>query len=255
MDADGNIYFGSGSGKLFCLSSEGELRWTYKCIDEGRNDLNSSPALGEFGIIIAGESGSICFIPYDYPLTAAGKNDPRAAVGQGEELPDDGDFLVYTTPFGGVEAKDVIEIKRNEPLNFSLFVRKEGDTVHSALDAKHIIIEFSGEQKFQYNLGPRGSYLTIIPQEEWAGEELKLRIRTKYRADKKRFGLYFFGGKKSEYVEFDYTIKIEDTGALSLPLDDSSVFEIARLSCPYPTMLPSYNQIGLLYCRYCRAKW
>src|SRR5262249_2158979 len=73
IDGDGHVYFGSGEGKLFVLNADGTLRWSLQLIDGTRDDLNASPALGTDAIVIAGESGEVFSVPYDYCL---GATDP-----------------------------------------------------------------------------------------------------------------------------------------------------------------------------------
>jgi outer membrane protein assembly factor BamB len=46
IDADGNVYVGSGDGRLVVLNADGRLHWAIRLIDDLRDDLNSSPALG-----------------------------------------------------------------------------------------------------------------------------------------------------------------------------------------------------------------
>ncbi|MHA1855755.1 MAG: outer membrane protein assembly factor BamB family protein [Promethearchaeota archaeon] len=46
IDGNDTIYVGSGEGKLFAINPDGTLRWAYQLIDQNRNDLNASPALG-----------------------------------------------------------------------------------------------------------------------------------------------------------------------------------------------------------------
>ena len=102
IDGDGNAYLGSGEGKLFVLNPDGTLRWAIQLIDEDRNDLNASPALGLEAIYLAGESGEVFSIPYDYCLRAD-LDDDRCVTDTGEQLPASGVQLVYTDRFGGLE--------------------------------------------------------------------------------------------------------------------------------------------------------
>src|SRR6185369_2034317 len=89
IDGDGHIYFGAGDGRLYVLNSDGTLRWSMQLIDAARDDLNASPALGADAILIAGESGEVFSIPYDYCLRPEASGDNRCRTG-GEDLPDDG---------------------------------------------------------------------------------------------------------------------------------------------------------------------
>ena len=70
VDGDDNVYFGSGDGRLYVLNKDGTLRWSMQLIDDDRNDLNSSPALGKDAIYLGGESGEVFSVPYDYCLRA-----------------------------------------------------------------------------------------------------------------------------------------------------------------------------------------
>ena len=103
MDGADNTYFGGGDGRLYSVNPDGTLRWSYQLITDDRNDLNGSPALGFDGIYIAGESGEMFQVPYDYPLSAAGKTDPPTHIGS-ENMPSDGAHLIYTNSFGAMNS-------------------------------------------------------------------------------------------------------------------------------------------------------
>ena len=68
IGGDGTIYFGAGDGRLYAINADGTRRWSFDTSSGDRNDLNSSPALGEHAIYIAGEDGNLWSIPYDYCL-------------------------------------------------------------------------------------------------------------------------------------------------------------------------------------------
>lgn len=254
VDGDDNIYVGSGEGRLFCINPDGTLRWSYLCIDENRNDLNSSPALGYKGVYIAGENGGVFFVPWDYPLTPAGRNDPRCDVGPGEKLPAEGAFMVFTERFGGltVDAPEVVDA--NQPLAFTLFVREKGDTVKTAIDPDSIKISISGNPSFRTDISANRQFLVLTPQETWTSKEggkISVSLEGKYITGMRRIGLKFFGGKAdgSYQQNFDFRIPAFNSGKMPYysPERDggrSTVFELSRLAAPNPTMLPSWNQIG-----------
>ncbi|MBE7439966.1 MAG: PQQ-like beta-propeller repeat protein [Spirochaetales bacterium] len=254
IDGNGIIYVGSGEGKLFAINPDGKLRWAYQCIQEDRNDLNGSPGLGHDGIYIAGENGGIFFVPYDYPLTPAGRRDPRSTIGPGEILPAEGVFMVWTTPFGGLPVEPPEEIAANEPLTFTLFVRKNGDTVLSALDAESLQVSLSGDPKTLVQVAANRRFVTIVPQEKWIGPEggaLSVTLKGDYITDLSRFGLKFFGGRKGGSYEKTFTFNVGARNSGDMPYqipartgDPSTVLELSRLAAPNPTMLPSWNQIG-----------
>ncbi len=251
---DGNdiIYVGSGEGRLYALNPDGTLRWSYLCIDEDRNDLNSSPALGPDGIYIGGENGGVFFIPYDYPLHNA-STDSKCCITKGEILPDNGVFLLYTDKFGKLSIQPPSHIDANQPLAFTLIVRNNGDTIKSAIDRDSLRVTVSGNPPHRTYVSANKQFLILTPQETWIdhnGGTLTITINGQYIASMHRFGLKFFGGRKSGSFNVTYTFAIAPyKGSLPYkhpqsPGDTQTVFEFKRLSAPNPTMLPSWNQIG-----------
>ncbi len=253
---DGNdlIYVGSGEGRLFCLNPDGTLRWAYRCIDEERNDLNSSPALGKTGVFIAGENGGVFFVPYDYPLGPAGKKDPRSTLGPGEALPPEGAYMIYTANFGGLLVAPPRSIDANQPLAFSLFVRKQGDTINAVIDRESLRVSVTGNPKMDVKVSADGHFFMMTPRETWTGPDggaMTVSIKGDYTSDLHRFGLKFFGGKKGGSFDVSYRFAVpqyrDGTQPYRVPAsagDPSTVFEFKRYAAPNPVMLPSWNQIG-----------
>jgi len=254
IDGNDYIYFGAGDGRLYCLTSDGKLRWGYQLVINDRNDMNGSPGLGKQGIYIAGQSGDIFFMPYDYPLTQRGKKDPRTIISKGEDLPDNGAFLLYTTGFGSLQIKTPGKIRANEPMAFTLFVRKNGDTVKSIIDDKSLKVSITGGEKGKTDTSANSQFVTIMPQEMWAGPAggtLTVNIKGDYKIDPSRFGLKFFGGKTGGTFDKTYTFKVLPRSGGASPYkvpvktgDPSSIIELSRMAPSTPSMLPSYNQIG-----------
>ena len=261
VDAKDQIYFGSGEGRLYCINRDGSFRWAYQCIDGDRNDLNGSPALGNHGICIAGENGGIFFIPYDYPLTQAGQQDKRSVLTSEITLPRDGSHFFYVNKFGSLlnELPEIIDA--NDPIMLTHMVREDDKTLLSAIDIKSLKVSFANDRQARVNVSANRKFITLIPKETWTGPEggiLDIHIQCDFITRLKRLGLKFFGGKKTNYHVGRFKFQVAPykgikTGSDSLPFpydipkkpgDLSTVFEISRLSCPSPTMLPSYNQIG-----------
>lgn len=253
VDGQDNIYIGSGEGRLFCIDKSGELKWAYRCISEDRNDLNSSPALGKEGVYIAGENGGIFYIPYDYPLSEAGKKDPRCTQGPGEDLPSDGNLLVYTTEFGALKLKTPESINANDSITLTLFVRKNGDTYHSKIDKDNISVIVKNNSPL-VKVSADGKFVTIIPQEKWIPDEngnIDIKISGAIIQKMKRFGLVFWGGNDDTEYEKNFIFKINNQKKSKIPYsiptkagDLATMFELSRLAAPNPTLLPSWNQIG-----------
>jgi outer membrane protein assembly factor BamB len=252
VDGHDNIYFGNGEGKLYCVNPDGTLRWSYQAITADRNDLNGSPALGFNGVYIAGESGEVFFVPYDYPLTEAGQKDERCHTG-GEAMPPDGANLIFTTSFGALKLDPPEAIDANEPLTFSLVVRQNGDNLLSAFDRDSVQVEVAGNQNYRVEVGATDRFVNIVPVEAWlpnADGKLTLTVTADYKTRLSRFGLKFFGGRRTGRFSQTFTFALNDKPGVENPFlaaaqdGQQSVLEIHRLSVPTPSILPSYNQIG-----------
>ncbi len=261
VDAKDHIYFGSGEGRLYCLNKEGSFRWAYQCIDGDRNDLNGSPALGNHGIYIAGENGAIFFVPYDYPLTTVGQKDKRSVLTSEITLPKNGSHFFYVDKFGSLLNKVPEIIDANDPIMLTHTVRKDNKTLLSAVDIKSLKVSFGKKIHARVNVSANRKFITLIPKETWTGPEgglLTIRIQCDLITRLRRFGLKFFGGRKTNSHEGEFKFQVAPYKKLAngpdkitmpydipkTPTDPSTVFEISRLCCPSPTMLPSYNQIG-----------
>lgn len=254
VDGQDRIYVGSGEGKLYSLNSDGTLRWSFACIKGKRNDLNSSPALGKENIVIAGESGEIFSIPYDYCLNPRGRRDERCRLGPGEQLPRQGEFLYTVSRFGNLQLTAPRSIKAHQPLTFFLLVRDKGDTLLTLLDKESLEITTNAKQAPSVNISADKKFITVIPNGKWtppAGGELKLEIKGAYRVDPYRLGLKMFGADKGGSYRQTFRFKVAPYPSKNPPpirtgqaRGGNSVFELGRLAAPLPTILPSYNQIG-----------
>ncbi len=250
IDAAGNIYVGSGEGRLFVLNPDGSLHWSIKLIDDSRDDLNSSPALGPYGVVIAGENGGVFGVPYEYCLRP-GLSDDRCTIGPGESLPDSGTFLFYTSRFGRLQPEAPERIDANQSLTFSLTVREAGDTVLAVLDSSSVEVTIEPAAEVLAAVSGDRKFLTVIPRTGFAPGEMSIRMRGDYLVDLEREGLRFLGGRVGG--SFDQTLRFEVEGPsdseLPLPVpaqpgDPAGVWQLFRLAAPLPTILPSYNQIG-----------
>lgn len=254
IDADDNIYVGSGQGRLFVLNPDGTLRWSMQLIEDERNDLNASPALGREAVYIAGESGEIFSVPYDYCLRDEASGDTRCAVGPGEDLPSDGVELLYTTQLGAPVGEAPSAVDANQTLAFSLYVREAGDTLLALLDSGNLTVTAEPAADLQVEVSGDRRFLTVFPTEPLvadAGGKVTLRIQGQYLVDPDRDGLAFSGGTVGGTFDETFTFDVREAEpspfAMQVPAapgDPSAVWEIYRLAAPMPTIMPSYNQIG-----------
>jgi len=256
VDAEGNIYVGTGGGQLLVLTKDGQRRFAITLIDQDRNDMNSSPALGFNAAVLGGEDGNIYSVPYDYCLHAPGLSDPRC-VGPGEStLPDDGVFLWYTTPFGTPTPNPPTQIDANDALAFSLYVRQGGHTQVALIDSSSISVQVTPSPAIAPVVTVSGDrrFLTVVPQTPFVADDagtVTIDIAGQYLQNMARTGLVLSGGSPagsfSEHLQV--TLSAAQSWAFPLPIpqqpgDSAGVWEMYRLAAPLPTILPSYNQIG-----------
>jgi len=254
IDGDGNIYFGSGEGRLFVLNPDGTLRWSMRLIDDARDDLNASPALGRDSVVIAGENGTVHSVPYDYCLRSAAAADGRCRVGMGEDLPADGVFLVYTTSFGRLLFAPPAAVEANQALTFSLLVRAGGDTRLALIDSASVAVTFDPLTDARVDVSGDRKFITVVPRDLYRGPDggpLRIRVRGSYLVNFDREGLRFTGGEVGGQFDqtFEFEVMPRSDGGLPLPVpgapgDPAGVWDLYRIAAPLPTILPSYNQIG-----------
>jgi outer membrane protein assembly factor BamB len=255
VDGDGNVYLGSGEGRLFVLNPDGTLRWSIRLIDDPRDDLNASPALGADSIVIAGESGEIFSLPYDYCLRPEAASDGRCRLGPGEDLPADGPHLFYTTAFGRQLDVPPATIEANQPLTFSLYVRAAGDTQLALIDSPTVNVVVTPSVPIRTEVSGDRRFITVVPEGRFAGESggtIDVSITGDYLVNLERTGLQFSGGEKGGSFAGAFQFAVAPAaagGTLPLPVpaapgDPSGVWELSRIAQPLPTILPSYNQIG-----------
>ncbi len=250
VDGDGNIYFGSGEGRLFVLSRDGTLRFSMRLVDDERNDLNASPALGKDAIYIAGESGQIFSVPYDHCLRPEASGDGRCAVGGGEGLPDQGAELLFTSRFGALVPEAPARIDGNQPVTLSLVVRGKGDTVQALL-ASGLSVKVDPPAEVSTEISGDGKFVTITPKTRFPAGKVTISASGKYLVDMERKGLRLSGGKVGGEVSssLSFTVDGADLPAFPLPVarapgEPTAIWEVSRLAIPMPTIMPSYNQIG-----------
>jgi hypothetical protein len=164
--------------------------------------------------------------------------------------------MVFTTSFGGLEIDPPTEIRANQALTFTLYVREDGDTKLAAIDTDTVEVTTTSSTELDSDVSGDRRYITVVPRSSWAdnaGGSIDVRVRGRYLDNLvEREGLRFtfepgVGG------EFDQTFTFEVTPRSSTdfpfviadaPGDDTGIVELYRLAAPLPTILPSYNQIG-----------
>ena len=251
IDVDDNIYFGGGDGRLWVLDRAGKLRWSMQLASDDRNDLNGSPALGPDGIVIAGESGQIFGIPYDWCVRPEGSGDARCSTmprAHGAE----GATLRWMTPMGSALEKAPETIDANQPITLQLDARAMIDGASRArmatLDASSIAVDATPAVGFDVKVAGDGKFVTLTPRDSLPAE-FDLRVTARYLVDHERRGLRLSGGRPGGDVSTSLHLKTNARGEATIasptaPGESGTTWEISRLALPMPTLMPSYNQIG-----------
>jgi outer membrane protein assembly factor BamB len=238
------VYVGSSNGKLYALDARtGRRRWSFDTTPHrpalrDRNDLNSSPALGEHGVYIGSEDGRLWYVPYDYCLHHA---SPRCDRRPGQDLGPNVDRMLYVTPGGTtVDPGARPTLQPATTIATRLVVRRHGRTEDAALSpsgSADALVDARPSFRFDAALSGDGHYLFIRPRGFLRpGTEYRIRIHGGWRA-----------GSGAGAV--DTTLRLRTArGGARLPLrvspERTSAFRISRLALPLPPLLPSVNQIG-----------
>jgi outer membrane protein assembly factor BamB len=243
VDADGNIYFGGGDGRLYVVGPDGKLRWSMLLIDADRNDLNASPALASDAIILAGESGQVFSVPYEYCLRPAGKADARCSTTAPTYA--DGASLVWTTSFGNALDAPPTSIDPTRPFTLSLVVRDKGNAQLAIMDASAVTVTLDPPSATNIVVSGDGKFVTVVPQPAFtpgADGTLSITVSAPYLMGMTRAGLDLSGGTRAGTAQLVTKPTVNATGTAAI--DPATTWEVTRLAVPLPTVMPSYNQIG-----------
>jgi outer membrane protein assembly factor BamB len=259
IDGDGNVYVGTGDGRLLVVNHDGTPRWSIRLIAAARSNLNASPALGHDAIYIAGESGEVFSVPYDYCLRDAGLADPRCAR-DGEGLPADLLALWPTTPFGTPVATPPATIDANAPLVLSLMARTGGANQLALIDSSSVTVAVSPAAAVTTTVSADRRFLVIAPTPRFVGDQsgaISIRVTANTLVDPMRDGLAMTGGTPGNAIDQTFRFALSPAPAqpyaivpATTPNATATTYEMRRLAAPLPTLLPSYNQIGFDQLRY-----
>jgi outer membrane protein assembly factor BamB len=250
------VYVGGSDGILYALNAAtGTRRWSYDTTRFGnpllryRNDLNSSPALTETGVVIGSEDGYLYDIPYDYCLHRA---DPRCDTNPGQAFPPN-ETAIYPVTAGGTTqvGTGVQTVGTATVMPLRLVVTKGGQTVDAAMQPltnTASLVQASPSFPFTAEMSGDGHYLFVVPDGFLdPGQTYRLRVKGLYTADGVGVGDIRVGG--TSVGPFDQVVSYRVAPALGpVPLHTSanevSAFGLTRLAFPLPAFLTSVDQIG-----------
>jgi outer membrane protein assembly factor BamB len=259
------VYFGSGDGKLYALhAADGSLRWSYDTTPDDpelkdRNDLNGSPALGQTGIVIGGEHGFVCYVPYDYPLQV--KDDPRGYIPPtaSHAAPPDFTGLYFVSPGGNASPDFPAQLNAATQITLRLVVRRNGQTLPARLYNNPLFrpsdaLQATVQPSFPFDLehSADGKYIYFSPRGFLKpGETYRLSFSGRYYTGGWRIGNLTLGGSFAGRFEQSFQFQVRQPALPVLPLEVTPETTTAliwtRLAAPLPTMLPSLNQLGFDY--------
>jgi outer membrane protein assembly factor BamB len=258
IDGDGNIYVGTGDGRLLVVNADGTPRWSIHLIADPRDDMNASPALGTDAIYVAGESGEVFAIPYDYCLHGDGLSDARCSQ-TGEGLPDDVVALWSTTPLGSTAATPAQTIDPNAPLVLSLVARAQGANQLALVDSASVAVTVTPANSVTTTVSADRRFVVIAPSPRFFGDAsgaVSIHVTASYLVNPTRDGLAMSGGDPGGAIDQTFHFTLTPPPANEYPIvaatagSNATTFEMRRLAAPLPTLLPSYNQIGFDSLRY-----
>ena len=244
VDADGHVYVGGGDGNLYVLNPDGTLRFAMKLIDDVRNDLNSSPALGTGRRLPRRRERRRCSACRTTGACAPTTRATRAAATTPPARPD-GASLSWVNTFGDAQpAAPATSIPGNAPDHAAARRARAGGQQLAVLDSTDL-----GERdvnppshRVDVDVSGDGKFLSITPAVAFAPGPLtverdgQLPRRPPAHGPAPQRG----PGRRDRRREV-----LHDRGAaLGGALDPTAIYELSRLSLPLPTVLPSYNQIG-----------
>lgn len=240
------VYVGSGNGSVFALdAASGKRRWSYETtltdpVLHDRNDLNSSPALGNTGLYIGSEDGYLRYIPYDYCLH---RKDRRCATGAGSQFAADGAHVYPVSAGGSTDVSDRVQpIATSTVLPLRLVARVGGATVDASMatgQSTGPVVTADPTFDFTTQLSGDGHFIFVHPTGF-------LSPGTTYRVRIAGAATPIGGGAP---LRFDDAIRYRVAkSAGTFPLRSSGgasrVLNLRRLAIPLPSFLPSVNQIG-----------
>ncbi|HEY8038864.1 MAG TPA: PQQ-binding-like beta-propeller repeat protein, partial [Polyangiaceae bacterium] len=240
VDADGNVYVGGGDGKLYVLRADGSLRFALRLIDDPRNDLNASPALGRDAVFIGGESGEMFSVPYDWCLRAENGGDTRCTTTLSERV--DGATLAWVNTFGDTLDAVPAAIDGSSPVTLLLAVRQQGAQQLAVLDASSVQATVDPPADVTVDVSGDGKFVSVTPRVAFAPGPLSIAVHASYLTGMQRAGLRLSGGQPGGNVDARVTTTVRPPSGGAL--DPGATYELSRLSIPLPTVMPSYNQIG-----------
>ena len=240
------VYVGSSNGVLYALDGErGTCRWSYDlAMSEpalaDRNSLNGSPALGETGVYIGSEDGSMWYVPYDFALH---HDDPRGSVAPQEPYPAQVERLFVVSPGGATLTGPSPRVGPSAAVALRLIVRRDGVTLDAELGAD-LEVTCTPDVALRWRCSGDGHYLFVVPDGFWApGVDHELHVRARWSAERTPVDGLVVAGELDQTVTFSAPSR-DASLPLSAVAGSSTVLLLQRLSVALPAFAASVNQIG-----------
>ncbi|MFN8125079.1 MAG: PQQ-binding-like beta-propeller repeat protein [Candidatus Nanopelagicales bacterium] len=249
-------YVSNANGHIVAVNTDdGSRRWVYDATSDKpelatRNQLNSSPALSEDGVITGSQDGVIWFVPYDYCLRQDVRD--RRCVPASDDLPNDGTH-VYPVNVGGGVVTDGSPVTISPAGYFTgrLVVRKGGETVPARLvpspDA-NALATVSPDVDATVSLSGDGRYVFVRPNSLLPPDTtFTVTVQGIATNGGPRLGNLPLGNGDLQAVKGSFQVRTGSDGTPWRPKvtpDAVQGLNLSRLAVPLPPMLTSVNQIG-----------
>ncbi len=236
LGADGTVYVGSTDGSLYAVNPDGTRAWSYDATTQDRNDLNSSPVLGEDRVYLGSEDGSIHGVPYGY---CASTSDARCNTSPASDLGDEGAALYYVTPGGRSFAEVPEPVQRGAAFAVRLVVREGGDTLLARFDVPSVSVRSEPAVEWEVVEQGGGQWINLVPRTLLAaGATYQLDVSARFSASGGR------GGSVSHRFTFDTVRETTAPPSFAVTSERAPAFEIRNLAPYQPPIIVSLNQIG-----------
>ena len=247
IDGDGNIYFGNSDGQLFVLNPDGTRRWSLNLTESDENDINASMALGDKAVYLAMQDGRVIQVPYDYCLRSGRPTDPRCNVEPGESLPEDGEFILWTTPGGSSRyAGSVESVLPGSVITLRLAARRGGNTLMAGIEKDSLKVEVNPWFPHRVKVSMDHRFIDLVPEQMLKpGEEYEVKVSGRYRAQgMKLLGhIWLTGGKRLGGFQDTVRFKVAEPPDLQFP--EGAPLVLSQMSFYQPLIFPSIAQIGM----------
>ena len=251
------VYFGGGDGQIYALDPDGNTRWIYNTLHLRETvdypNINASIALGKQGLATASSTGDIIWIPYDHYLRsdspAIRKTHPYL-VDHASLFQDMSNFqekrlaLWHRVSPGGITK--TIPIKQEDPpgalipsnnLTLRLLEHYPEYIKPVKIVPESIKLQFDPPISHDVHLQSDNQTLHVIFHNLLPVGDFSLTISLSY--------IDYTEKNHTISQKLDFNVSKDDTPDFFSTAETHPTMRIVKMAVPFPTIVPSLDQIGL----------